>query len=101
MVATLVFGLVVNGLALPAVEELYFRGYLLPRIPCGRWSPLVNASLFSLYHFFSPWGNLTRVLAVTPIAYVVRWKRNVYLGIATHCLLDTMAMAMALAPLLR
>ena len=29
---TWVFGLVVNGVAGPLVEEVYFRGYLLPRI---------------------------------------------------------------------
>jgi len=101
MIGTLVFGLVVNGVALPVVEELYFRGYLLPRIPCGRWSPLASAILFSVYHFFSPWQNLTRVLAVAPIAYVVWWKQNVSLGIATHCLLNTIAMAMVLASFAR
>lgn len=31
----------------PVVEELYFRGYLLPRISSmGRWAPLVNTVLF-------------------------------------------------------
>jgi membrane protease YdiL (CAAX protease family) len=96
-IATLVFGLVVNGLAGPLVEELYFRGYLLPRIPCSRrWSPLLNTVLFSLYHFFSPWQNLSRVLAIAPIAYVVTWKRSVSVGIAVHCLLNTIAMLLAL-----
>ncbi len=98
---TLAFGLVVNGLAVPVVEELYFRGYLLPRIPCGRrWSPLLNAALFSLYHFFSPWQNLTRTLAIAPVAYAVSWKRSVSIGIAVHCLLNTIAMLLALRGLL-
>jgi membrane protease YdiL (CAAX protease family) len=101
IVATWAVGLLVNGLAVPVVEELYFRGHLLPRIPCGRWSPLLNAALFSLYHFFSPWQNLTRTLAVAPIAYVVWGRRNVSLGIATHCLLNTIAMCMALPSLLK
>jgi membrane protease YdiL (CAAX protease family) len=40
-----------------AVEELYFRGYLLPRMESlGAWSPLVNSVLFSLYHFFGHRG---------------------------------------------
>jgi membrane protease YdiL (CAAX protease family) len=102
LIATWVLGLVVNGLALPLVEELYFRGYLLPRIPVGRrWSPLLNTVLFSLYHLFSPAQNLTRILAATPIAYGVQWKRSVYVGIATHCSLNTLAMLIALRPLLR
>ncbi len=100
-IATMVLGLVVNGIAVPIVEELYFRGYLLPRIPANaRWAPLVNAALFSLYHFFSPWQNLARTLAVAPIAYVVSWKRSVWVGLLTHCLLNTIAMGLALASLL-
>ena len=100
-VATLAFGLVVNGLALPLVEELYFRGYLLPRIPCRRrWSPLLNAALFSLYHLFSPWQNVTRILAVTPMVYAVSWKRSVFVGIAVHCLLNSIAMLIAIRGLL-
>ena len=53
---TLAAYLVLNGFVGPIVEELYFRGYLLPRMEwMGRWAPLVNVSLFSLYHFWSPW----------------------------------------------
>jgi len=101
-IATMLFGLVVNGLAVPVVEELYFRGNLLPRIPLSsRWSPLLNAALFSLYHLFSPWQNLTRTAAVAPIAYAVSWKRSVYVGIATHCLLNTIPMTLGLVALLR
>jgi uncharacterized protein len=47
---TLAAFLVLNGVLGPVVEELYFRGYLLPRMEwMGRWAPLVNVSLFSLY----------------------------------------------------
>jgi CAAX protease family protein len=102
LIATWVFGLAVNGLALPFVEELYFRGYLLPRIPCGRqWSPLVNSILFSLYHVFSPWQNLTRIAAVAPMVYVVSHERSVYIGMVTHCSLNTLAMLITLPALLR
>lgn len=101
-IATMLFGLVVNGVAVPVVEELYFRGYLQPRIPLGRrWSPLAGAALFSLYHFFSPWQNLSRTLAVAPIAYAVARRRSVLVGILAHVLLNTIAMSVALASLLR
>jgi membrane protease YdiL (CAAX protease family) len=44
------------------VEEMYFRGYLLPRISrLGAWAPLVNTVLFSLYHLFTPWLNVGRI----------------------------------------
>lgn len=64
------------NLAVPSVEELYFRGFLLPRIPGGsHWAPLLNASLFSLYHFWLPWDFFGRLVAL-PVAYVVQWKRG-------------------------
>jgi len=82
--------LALNGFAGPIVEELYFRGYLLPRMEYLKgWAPFINVALFSLYHFFSPWQFITRVLAFYPLAFVVRKKSNLYLSIVTHCLLNT------------
>ncbi len=90
---TLALGLVFNGLIGPVVEELYFRGYLLPRLSkIGGWAPALNVLLFSLYHFFSPWQNITRILALLPYVYVVWWKRNIYIGVITHCALNTIGM---------
>jgi membrane protease YdiL (CAAX protease family) len=95
---TLFLGLALNGVAGPAVEELYFRGYLLPRLPAARWwAPAINSVLFSLYHFFSPWQNVTRLLALLPLIYAVAWKRNLAIGLWTHCLLNTAAMLPLLA----
>jgi membrane protease YdiL (CAAX protease family) len=82
---------VLNGFVGPIVEELYFRGYLLPRMEwMGRWAPLVNVSLFSLYHFWSPWQVLGRILGFAPTVYAVRWKQNIYLGMVVHCSLNTL-----------
>ena len=83
---TLVAYFLLNGFVGPIVEELYFRGYLLPRMAwMGRWAPLVNVSLFSLYHFWSPWQLPARILALAPTVYAVRWKENIYLGMVVHC----------------
>jgi membrane protease YdiL (CAAX protease family) len=80
---------VLNGLAGPIVEELYFRGFLLPRMDrLGRWAPLANVSLFSLYHFWSPWQLAARILAIGPLAWAVRRRRNMYLGMVVHCSLN-------------
>lgn len=90
--ATLVAFFAINGLVGPIVEELYFRGYLLPRMEwMGRWAPLVNVSLFSLYHFWSPWQIVARILGFGPTVYAVRWKRNVVLGMVVHCALNSLA----------
>jgi hypothetical protein len=95
---TLAAFFVLNGLVGPIVEELYFRGYLLPRMQgLGRWAPLVNVSLFSLYHFWSPWQIVARILAIGPMVYAVQWKRNVYLGMVVHCTLNTISVALVVA----
>jgi hypothetical protein len=97
-----VMAFILNGILGPVVEELYFRGFLLPRIPASRtWAPLINVLLFSLYHLFSPWQNITRILALIPLVYVVSWKRNLYLSMITHCLLNTLGMLSLLALAIR
>jgi membrane protease YdiL (CAAX protease family) len=87
-------GLVVNGVVAPVVEEIYFRGYLLPRMTrLGAWAPLANSALFSLYHFFTPWQNVGRILGLTPLVYAVWWKRNLWIGTVVHVLGNLFAMA--------
>lgn len=93
LLATWLMGVVFNGIAGPVVEELYFRGYLLPRISRLKgWAPLLNVCLFSLYHFFTPWRNLERILSLLPGTYIIQWKKNIYLGMIPHCLLNTTGM---------
>jgi membrane protease YdiL (CAAX protease family) len=96
-VLTLAVSLVCTSWIAPFVEEYYFRGYLLPRLSrFGRLAPLINVALFSLYHFFTPWQALTRILAVTPMAWVVMRKRNLYIGIVAHLALNTISLLPAL-----
>ncbi len=73
---------------LTVVEEFYFRGYLLPRMEeyMGGYSPILNVILFSVYHFFSPWENPVRILALLPLVYWVWYKRDIRFSLATHLL---------------
>jgi membrane protease YdiL (CAAX protease family) len=81
--------LALDGIAGPVVEELYFRGFLLPRMKrFGNWGPALNALLFSLYHLFSPWQNLSRIFGILPFAYFAQRKRNIYAGMIAHCALN-------------
>ena len=75
----------------PTVEEWYFRGFLLPRMPekLGWSGPLVHSLLFALYHVWSPWMVLSRTLALLPLIYIVRWKRNIGLGMVAHWLINS------------
>jgi uncharacterized protein len=81
----------VTNVAVPIIEELYFRGYLLPRTPGGRYlAPLINVLLFSIYHLWLPWENLARIVILLPVVFAVQWKRNVYISILVHVLLNTL-----------
>jgi membrane protease YdiL (CAAX protease family) len=90
LLVTVILYLTMNGIAGPVVEELYFRGYLLPRLARFKgWAPLINALLFSLYHFFTPWQNAIRIIVTVPMVYAVWWKRNIYVGMIAHCAINT------------
>ncbi len=84
----------------PILEELYFRGYLLPRMPdLGWWTPLIVIILFASYHFWSPWQVLVRIIAMLPMYYAVWWKKNIYIGIIGHVLLNLGGDALSAIPL--
>lgn len=50
---------------------------------------LVHSLLFALYHVWSPWMVLARTLALLPLIYIVRLKRNIGLGMAAHWLINS------------
>lgn len=86
---TLVLNLLLNGSLAPIVEEYYFRGYLLPRMAVwGKWAFVVNAVLFSFYHFWQPTVYLTLLIALLPLSWAVWKTRDLRVGIYTHCALN-------------
>ncbi len=96
LIQTYTLYLVLIVFVAPTVEELYFRGFLLPRMPerLGWAAPLVHSLLFALYHVWSPWMFVARTLALLPLIYIVRWKRNLYLGMAAHYLINSIDFVM-------
>lgn len=102
LIATYLTGLLAVVVIVPVVEEIYFRGYLLPRLPVsGRWAPLAHSGLFALYHTWTPWMVVTRTIGVLPLIYVVRWKKNLTLGILAHCLLNVIDIIVGLVFILQ
>lgn len=98
--STLWLGLFFSGLTVSTVEELYYRAFLLPRIPLsGRWAPAVNAALHSISHFYTPWNYLTFFLAFLPLAYYVRLRGNILPTILTHMLFNSVGVILILAGL--
>ncbi|PIB31336.1 hypothetical protein BFP77_01850 [Maribacter sp. 4U21] len=79
----------IDGILGPVVEELFFRGYLLPRMAfLKKWAPIVNGLLFGLYHFWQPHNYLAIIGLGIIISYIVWRTKNVYLGILIHCILN-------------
>lgn len=98
--STLWLGLMLSGVVAPIVEELYFRGFLMPRIPVAEASaPAVNAALFSIYHFFSPWNYGLIFAAFLLLAYYVRLRGNLLPVIITHSLFISVGIVAALVRL--
>lgn len=93
--------LVVGVIAGPLVEELYYRGYLLPRMSrLGSCALLINVTLFSLHHFYQPWRYPAAIVAFLPMVNAVWWKKNIHLGIIVHCVLMIISTLGMLAPML-
>jgi len=90
LIATYVMAAIFGVVLAPVVEELYFRGYLLPRMGyAGKWAPMLHSFLFASYHFFTPWFVITRTLAMLPLIYGAQ-RKNIYLSIITHVLLNSL-----------
>lgn len=100
LLAMLIAQLVVDGLVIPIVEELYFRGHLMPRVNYLGWAaPLFSTFLFATQHFWQPYNYLLIFLIVLPQAYIVWWKRNIYIGMLVHCAANTLGAILSLIAL--
>ena len=81
--------LLLNGIGGPIVEELYFRGYLMPRISRFGWkTPLLSTVLFVLYHIWQPWEYPAQLLTIWAFVFPAYRKRNVYLAMWGHVMLN-------------
>ena len=94
--------LAVTGVVLPWVEELYFRGFLMPRLSrFGWWTPLLGGLFFGLYHIWQLYSFPTLLLLGTALAYVVWWKRDIRTSISLHVVANVLTRLMFLMAALR
>ena len=74
-----------TGWFLPLIEEYYFRGFLLPRLPQLRgWAPIFNVFFFSVYHFWAPWTVLSKLVFLYPGVHLAWKKRDIRISIGMH-----------------
>jgi len=84
LIVTYSMALLINVFLAPMVEELYFRGYLLP-IMKGKYAVLFHSFLFAAIHVFTPWMIIARTIGFLPII-IGTTKKNIYVGMIVHML---------------
>jgi uncharacterized protein len=79
--------LVLVSFLAPWVEELFFRGLLLPRMRnvCGRIDWVVNGAMFGLYHLHQPWSMPASILdGALAQAFPTKRYQSTWMGLITH-----------------
>lgn len=85
LLATFALVALVNCIAGPVIEELYFRGYLLPRLShLGKRGGWIHQTLFTLYHLWQPWQYVSVFAFSTGLVWFPWRTRSVRVGIAAH-----------------
>jgi membrane protease YdiL (CAAX protease family) len=91
----LIFSFLVNFLVIsllaPILEEIYFRGFLLPRLSrFGIWAVPIHSVLFAFFHVWTPWMVVARAIGLLPFIHVAQKKQNIYIGMIAHILANTL-----------
>lgn len=75
-------------------EELFYRGWLLPRQEAafGTYAWVVNGTMFCFQHFMQPWNFLAIWPGALFMAFVVQYRRNTWIGIIQHGLMNLTAL---------
>lgn len=95
LLLTLIFGAIIG----PFVEEIYFRGYLMPRMGKTWIAPFLNVVFFAMYHLWSPWLFPMRVIALLPMVFLVWYKKDIKIGIYAHIALNLLGDVILVIPI--
>jgi hypothetical protein len=97
LVSTVLVTLAVDGVINPTVEELYFRGYLLPRLPVAGLPAIpLSAAMFTLQHYWEPWNWLLIFGLELILTTLVVRLRCLRFGIVMHILANGVPLLLAL-----
>jgi membrane protease YdiL (CAAX protease family) len=71
-------------------EELWWRGYVLPRqeLAFGKWTWLLHGLLWTFFHSFKWWDLLALLPVCLIISIVAQRSRNIWIGLIAHCLFN-------------
>lgn len=78
--------------AASGMQTLYFRGFILPRMPrLGWWTVIFNCVFFSMYHLSSPWFWGHFLLYTFIWGVVTHMTRNVWIAVVSHMIFNSYA----------
>jgi len=83
-------------------EELWWRGYILPRqeLEHGRYAWLVNGVLWSLFHLFKWWAVPFMLLKHWMLPFVVQRTKNTTPSIVIHFVSNGLGILFSILPML-
>lgn len=101
LVVALLAKLLVDALLNPYVEELYWKGHLMPRLPLrGFGQALAAGVLFSAEHFWQPSEFLLVAVVQVGLCWYTLRSRSLDVAITTHWVVNSVVTLLALAAVL-
>jgi membrane protease YdiL (CAAX protease family) len=95
---------VMVALLAPCVEELFFRGLLLPRMRAvfGRGDWVVNGTIFTAYHLHQPWSMPATLLdGIFAEAYPAKRFQSIWISVVGHTLPSLLIIGVVLSLVLK
>jgi membrane protease YdiL (CAAX protease family) len=71
-------------------EEFWYRGWMLPRqeVAFGKLAWLMNGAIFTFQHWMQPWNFLAILPGALFMSYVIQLRKNTWIGIIQHGLIN-------------
>jgi membrane protease YdiL (CAAX protease family) len=78
-------------------EELWWRGYILPRqeLTHGKWTWLIHGILWAWFHMFKWWAVPFMMITCLIIPFVAQKTRNTWAGMINHIIINGAGVLMA------
>jgi membrane protease YdiL (CAAX protease family) len=83
-------------------EELWWRGYILPRqeLQLGRYTWLVHGILWAWFHAFKWWTIPALMIVCLVVPFVAQKTKNTYPGILAHLVINGLGLSITIVQLL-
>ena len=76
-------------------EELWWRGYILPRqgLAFNKWTWVIHGTLWGLFHIFWKWNLIILLPSSLVLSYVIWKRKNTWIGIISHLAFNSVPLA--------